>query len=133
MIKEDYLIRFITIIGRSIAAMLDKRKQQQPEESLVLARALFKEITGGNIDEVPFQLDEQQVSRWSAQITERMGDAAYETAMAYKDCGDKARAENFMDIALSLYAASEYKDKTFSIEREQKKGMVNNDKSILSK
>lgn len=133
MIKEDYLIRFITIIGRSIAAMLDKRKQQQPEESLVLARALFKEITGGNIDEVPFRLDEQQVSQWSAQMTERMGDAAYETAMAYKDCDDKARAENFMEIALSLYAASEEKDMTFSFEREQKKEIVNKEKSTFSK
>ena len=100
---------------------------------MVLARALFKEITGGNIDEEPFQLDKQQVSQWSAQMTERMGDAAYETAMAYKDCGDKARAENFMDIALSLYAASEAKDMTFSFEREKKKEAVNKEKLTFSK
>lgn len=131
MLKEDYLIRLITELGRKIAAMLDKRTHNHPDDSLVLARVLFKEIVGQDINDEPFTIDRRQMAQWSPAQTEMMAEAAYETGKAYHDLHDTRKAAEFMAIAVQLYEVAESKDHTWSEQREQRKQSIQKEQQSI--
>ncbi len=124
MIKEDYLLRVIQSLGRKIAELVEMRTTGKTWEGIALASALFREYAGGDCDDVAFQIDEEVVGGWSAQQTDLMADAAFETALMYWEVGDSERADNFKRIALTLYRDAERKDQSYSYVREEKKEQI---------
>lgn len=126
MIKEDYLLRIIQELGRKIAELVEKRTQGHVDEGIVLARAIFREHLGVETEYGDIQIDEEMLKQWSAQQTDLMADAAYETALLYWQAGEKTEAENFKKIASYLYRRAELKDQTYSWQREDKQMNINN-------
>ena len=124
MIKEDYLLRIIQELGRKIAELVERRTHGKTDEGIVLASALFREYAGADSEDVAFEIDEEIVGEWSAQQTDMMADAAFETALMYWESGDSERADNFKRIALNLYKEAERKDQTYSYVREEKKEQI---------
>jgi hypothetical protein len=124
MPKEDYLLRYLEKLSRVIAAMLGLRLKGLPDEGLRLADETFKDMLDLNVEDIVAMSAESfsEVVRkraYTNSYLEIITQLTLETANSLKAKGDADNAKLFYTKTLQLYYLMNEKDKTFSFEREQ--------------
>jgi len=124
MPKEDYLLRYLEKLSRVLAAMLGMRDRGFPEDGLRLADETFKEMLDLNIDELvkmPVEIFIELIGKraYNNSYLEIITQLTHETAKSFMAHGQDDSANQFYAKSLKLYYLLNEKDKTFSFEREQ--------------
>ena len=125
MPKEDYLLKYIEKLSRVIAAMLGFMEKGFPDESLRLADELYTELLAIDILtlEEMTELEFQQLlykHNLTISYLEYFSEILLQTAKAYEEKQENAKARSFYQKALQTLLYLTEKDKTFSLEREDK-------------
>ena len=132
MQREDYILREIEKIGMMLMMMIKKlmvKKEKLPSQfdiELKEVKEMLQE-TGFNMDEF-LQLDQSQIEEYLMEIDgmrgpnlELLGDLLREMGLI----SDPGLTNAYLKKALNLYELCNARDKTFSLERENKISELN--------
>jgi len=124
MPKEDYLLKHLEKLGRTIAAMIGLREKGFPEDSLRIADKTLKELLRIDFDDLAIMPIEKFITtvgneKYNSSYLDTMAQLTHETAKTLTTLGKIEIANSFYNKSLQLYYLLNEKDKTFSFEREE--------------
>jgi hypothetical protein len=125
MPQEDYLLKYIEKLSRVIAAMLGFMEKGFPEESLRLADEVYTELLAVDLQDLEEMTEaefEQLLYKHNLNLSylEYFAEILLQTAKAYEGKREAAKAKLFYRKSLQTLLFLTEKDKTFSIERQNR-------------
>ena len=125
MPKEDYLLKYIEKLNRVIAAMLGFREKGFPEDAIRLAQEAYTELLDIDLD-VLSAISNNEFNgvltqhNYSHTHIEALAEILFQTANAYNELNINVKAESFYSKSLQTLLHLNTKDRTFSMEREER-------------